>query len=356
MVAHFAMMINERGAAVLSSHAANSRGMGAIYGTASCATFTALGLLSTPSVRRASWEMFKAAHITFMPTAIILSIVHAYFMMPFILPPLLLWVLDVLLRSARSARSYSITAVTPLHGAAVRLEVATHGRLHFAPGQYAYVQLPAISPGEWHPLSVVAAPGDPTSVSFVITRAGPASFGARVASLSRVNFPSLRIRLDGCYGGPGLQLHRYSYVLLVAGGVGITPFASIAEYLLQCAAVEGSPLRAASLLWAVRTREAEDKWIPGLIPSLQASGLFTTTLCVTRSAASMQPEDETDGVTYGRPDVEAAVRTAVEVARANGAPARRVAVLACGPTGLVDDAQAAAAQFGVHFHAEKFVL
>ena len=355
MYAHGAMMVHERGRETLSSRVANVRGLGSIYGSAACATFTFLGLLSTPSVRSTSWEMFKAAHITFMPTAIVLSIVHAYYMLPFLLPPLLLWAFDVLLRSVRSARSYNVLGITPLHGAAVRLEVATHGRLHVKPGQYAYVQVPAISPGEWHPLSIVAAPGDPTSVSFIISRGSPESFGARVASLSLANIASIRVRLDGSYGGPGLQLHRYASVLLVAGGVGITPFASMMEHLVECAAVEGSLLRSAALLWSVRTREAEDKWIPGLMPSLQSSGLFTTTLCVTR-AAQPEPADEADGVLYGRPDVLGAVRTAVDAAAAIGAPRRRVAVLACGPQGLVDAAQAAAAHFGVHFHAEKFTL
>ena len=80
MYAHAAMMVNERGRQVLSSRQENARGMGAVYGSAACATFTFLGLLSTPSVRNASWEMFKAAHITFMPTALVLSIVHAYYM------------------------------------------------------------------------------------------------------------------------------------------------------------------------------------------------------------------------------------------------------------------------------------
>jgi tripartite-type tricarboxylate transporter receptor subunit TctC len=41
---------------------------------------------------------------------------------------------------------------------------------------------------------------------------------------------ALWARLDGPYGGPGVQLHFYTSVLLVAGGVGIAPFYSVAKY------------------------------------------------------------------------------------------------------------------------------
>jgi ferredoxin-NADP reductase len=50
------------------------------------------------------------------------------------------------------------------------------------------------------------------------------------------------------------------------------------------------------------------------------------------------------------------VRAAVAAAAEHGEPPRRVAVLACGPAGLVEAAQAAAAAQGCHFHAETFLL
>jgi threonine dehydrogenase-like Zn-dependent dehydrogenase len=54
--------------------------------------------------------------------------------------------------------------------------------------------------------------------------------------------------------------------------------------------------------------------------------------------------------------VDQAVRDAVLAAHEAGAPPRRVAVMACGPPGLIADAQRAAAAQGCHFHAELFSL
>jgi hypothetical protein len=322
-----------------------------------------MGALSAPPVRRASWELFKAAHLTLMPVAIVLSFVHARMMLGYVLPPLILWALDAALRVVRSARAYDVAAVTPLPDGAVRLDVATRGALRVAPGQWAYVQLPGVSALEWHPLSCVCVAGKPDTVSFVIGAGrGPSSFGARIAALAEtMPVEKIRCRLDGCFGGPGLQLHRYASVLLVAGGVGITPFVSIATQLFSLTPDAphgkkgGGMLRAASLVWAVRKRAAAEAWVPTLLPALRASALFTVRVCVTGE----QPDAERGArrsVAYGRPDITAAVRAAVEAAAEHGEPPRRVAVLACGPAGLVAAAQAASAAAGCHFHAETFLL
>jgi ferredoxin-NADP reductase len=173
--------------------------------------------------------------------------------------------------------------------------------------------------------------------------------------------------VDGAFGGPALALHRYTSVLLVAGGVGITPFVSVAAHLIALAAAKDAPLRAASLLWAVRDADAPNAWLPELLPSLQASGLFCVRVCVTRGGGAARDAEESGGVVLrragsgvvlqrGRPDVAAAVRQAVAAAAAAGAPPSRVAVLACGPSGLVAAAQAAAAAAGAHFHSETFIL
>jgi ferredoxin-NADP reductase len=362
MVAHSAMMVVERGVPILTQRGENVRGDGAVFGTAAAATFAAMGALAAPPVRRASWELFKAAHLTFMPVAVVLSFIHARMMLGYVLPPLILWALDAALRFARSARTHDVTAVTPLPDGAVRLDVATRGALRVAPGQWAYVQIPGVSALESHPLSCVCAAGKPECVSFIIGAGrGAASFGARIAALADTTaVEKIRCRLDGCYGGPGLQLHRYTSVLLIAGGVGITPFVSIATHLFSQApgapGSTGSALRAASLVWAVRKRAAAEAWLPDLLPALRASALFTVRVCVTGEPRDAEHGARRRSVAYGRPDVAAAVRAAVAAAAEHGEPPRRVAVLACGPAGLVEAAQAAAAAQGCHFHAETFLL
>ena len=356
MAAHIAMMVCERGVATMTTRTENSRGQGAVFGTASAATFAALVALAAPPVRRYSWEAFKTAHMMLFPTALVLAVLHAKLMLPYLAPAVLLWVADMALRALRCARSHPLSTLVALPGGAVRLDVTTAGRVAVAPGQYAFVQLPELGPAEWHPFSCVCVPGRPEGIGFVIGRGKPGSFAARLAALAAVTpKPVLRVRVDGAYGGPRLQLHSYTSVVLLAGGVGITPFASICNDLVAAAHAGHSALGAAMLVWAVRDAAAIDTWIPGLLPALQTSGLFTVRVCVTGAP----PGDDAErggGVTYGRPDVDQAVRDAVLAAHEAGAPPRRVAVMACGPPGLIADAQRAAAAQGCHFHAELFSL
>jgi hypothetical protein len=363
MVAHTAMMVAERGVPILTQRGENVRGDGAVFGTAAAATFAAMGALAAPPVRRASWELFKAAHLTLMPVAIVLSFLHARMMLGYVLPPLILWALDAALRFARSVRTHDVLAITPLPDGAVRLDVATRGALRVAPGQWAYVQVPGVSALESHPLSCVCAAGTPECVTFIIGAGrGPASFSARIAALAEtMPVEKIRCRLDGCYGGPGMQLHRYTSVLLIAGGVGITPFVSIATHLFSLTPdAHGrkgqGAVRSASLVWAVRKRAAAEAWVPTLVPALRGSALFTVRVCVTGEPRDAEHGARSRSVSYGRPDVAAAVCAAVQAAAECGESPRRVAVLACGPAGLVEDAQVAAAAAGAHFHAETFLL
>jgi NAD(P)H-flavin reductase len=367
MVAHIAMMVDERGVDTMTQRTQNARGQGAVYGTAAAATFAAMALLAAPPVRQHAYELFKASHLLLLPVTMALTMLHAKLMVGYLIPPLALWALDVALRAIRAARPYPVAAVSPLPGGAVRVDVTTARKLRVAPGQYALLQLPGLAPAEWHPFTCVCAPGTPDTVSFVISGAngGASCFAARIAAAAAATSPKAGIlasaRLDGCFGGPALQLHRYTAVLLVAGGVGITPFASIATHLATLAHERGV-LRSATLLWALRNADAADTWVPGLLPALQASPTFTVQVCITSGGGRRKHGGDADAergcttFTRGRPDIVAAVNAAVQAARDAGQPPSRVAVLACGPLGMLVAAEKAAAAHGAHFHAESFTL
>jgi hypothetical protein len=403
MFTHVVMMVNERGVPILASRSPNAAGAGAAFGTASATVFAVMGTLALWPVRRRAWKVFKASHLILFPTGLVLAMMHAETMVGYLMPPLILYALDVLLRVQRSSRVFSVRCIRPLPGGVVRIDVATQGRLRVAPGQYVHMQLPSLSPVEWHPLSCVCDPGRPDVLSFLVSGGStPSTFGGRVAALAAEapHTRALWTRLDGVYGGPGLQLRYYTSVLLIAGGVGIAPFYSIARYFLTAhaerlarsdaeahehhhhhharrrrfGAVAPPLCSAAALVWSVRTERAAEKYMPGFLEELRNSGLFfNVRVCVTgegATAADLHVGAAVDGgagggaggegepgsmISYGRPDLHAAVRASLEAATAAGQPACRVAVLACGPQGLVDAAQIAAAALGCHFHAERFV-
>jgi NAD(P)H-flavin reductase len=359
MFAHVVQVCKQRGVGVLRQRTPNAFGDGNEYGTASAACFAALLLLAAPPLRRRCWALFKLAHLTLAPTALVLAILHARLMYPYLLPPLGLWLLDAALRWGRAMITYRARVCPLPHAGAVRLDVDAPTMLSVAgAGQFAYVALAGPTP-MWHPLTCV--PGAAGGWSFVVSLSGPKSLGARLAAAAAAaGGGDIRVRLDGPYGGLGLQLRNYDSVVLVAGGVGITPCVSVAAALAAQHRAGDTRLAAATLLWSVREADALTQWLPDWLPGLHAgadkSVFKSVQLHVTGSDVDAEARAAPKYVT-GRPDVRACVRDAVATAAPErGAPACRVAVFACGPAGMVADAQLAAAACGCHFHAESFLL
>lgn len=144
----------------------------------------------------------------------------------------------------------AVTAPGPTSPDAVELllEPQAGGRgMEFVPGQFAFL-LPKSKavPGEEHPFTIASAPDDLPRLAFTIRCCG--DFTSRLAALA----PGDTVLVDGPYG-------RFSYasltpmnspLLLVAGGVGITPMLS----MLRTLAREQDP-RALCLVWSTRSKE-----------------------------------------------------------------------------------------------------
>ena len=163
-------------------------------------------------------------------------------------------------------------------------------------------------------------------------------------------------------------MEEYTCVVLIAGGVGITPFVTVARHLQRlheegqgggAGAAGARPLRAAWLRWSVRDTGSATEWVPGWAEELGSTALFGGRVEVrcTREEGVGGKALDSEAVRSiikcgGRMDVEGAVRDAVAVA----GEAARVAVLACGPETLIATAQGAAARLGAAFHSETFLL
>jgi hypothetical protein len=89
---------------------------------------------------------------------LITVVAHAWCAWYFLLPPLLLWLLDKTLRLMRT-RSAVVLAMTPHPGNITSVAFAAFDTPH-RPGSWVWVNFPVISSTQWHPFSISSAPLD----------------------------------------------------------------------------------------------------------------------------------------------------------------------------------------------------
>ncbi|GAA5984345.1 hypothetical protein JCM5350_001025 [Sporobolomyces pararoseus] len=160
-----------------------------------------------------------------------------------------LFLFERVLREYRSRQRTWITAVVQHPSQVVELQFKKE-HLEIAAGQFLLINCPEISLMQWHPFSITSAPEeDFVSIHIRVvgdfTRALAETLGceiekqkgtvadeegARVIPLSLCRVLP-RIMIDGPFGSASEDVLKYEVSILVAGGIGVTPFSSILKHI-----------------------------------------------------------------------------------------------------------------------------
>jgi predicted ferric reductase len=191
---------------------------------------------------------FGGAHVLLVPSRLYNDNVLGYYMLVFIALGCLAFLYRTVLPRVFIRRyGYIVRSATPLAKGVIQIDMVPARRaMNFKAGQFIFVSFrqKGIST-EWHPFTVSSAPRD-AALSITMK-----SLGSYTKFLNQMQggLAGSHVWVEGAYGRFSFRNFKSNRQVWIAGGIGITPFLSMARDL-------GSTACAIDLYYAVRT-EAE---------------------------------------------------------------------------------------------------
>jgi len=293
--------------------------------------------------------------------------------------PAALFGIEAVLRYFLKTRRMKVISLRSLADGVTSVLLHKPKYMHFYPGDYLRLQIPQISANEWHPFTISAAP---EAAQFAVHVRNNGDWSGALHNLARkhdqardrnIDNNALAAAIDGPYGAPTSSVYRSRIAVLVAGGIGVTPFASVLQSILlrhQRAGNTKKPTQRIYFHWLNRSQKSYEWFVELLSRAEQQLGekyfrlfIHLTSLSHNLSNITMQvaidafrnrykrdPLTNLQAVTSaGRPDWEAIFE---DLAREH--PDELVDVYFCGPPELAKIVRSACRLQGFHFHQERF--
>jgi predicted ferric reductase len=321
---------------------------------ASVATAALAALVALAATRRRlnhRYEVWRGVHVLLAVTVLVGSGLHVYWLDHLRLQPAMLLVF-VLLTVAITAvlvhrwvwralldpsTEFVVAGVRRESGSVITVSLAARGGndedgWDFAPGQFAWLRLRRAKAGGEHPFTIASSPHLPGRVEFTIRHAGDFT-----RNLHRL-WPGVPVWLDGPHGSFTSGVESCAGVVMIAGGVGVTPMMS----LVRTAADRGD-LRPHRLVVVARSHED--------VLFRDELGYLSEVLDLEVTEVLRRPHPGWRGLTG---EINAALLTGVLGAEKQHA---HLDYFLCGPRGLLDAAVAALDALGVpgrRIHVEQF--
>uniref|UniRef100_A0A3Q3QU02 NADPH oxidase, EF-hand calcium binding domain 5 n=1 Tax=Monopterus albus TaxID=43700 RepID=A0A3Q3QU02_MONAL len=246
-------------------------GIGWVQGTASVTgvvlqvLICLMVLCSSTFVRRSGhFEVFYWTHLSYV-WVWALTVVHcANFWKWFVVPGLVFLLEKIVGIAVSRMGGLYIVEVNLLPSKVTHLVIKRPQFFHFKPGDYIYINIPAIAKYEWHPFTISSPPEQPDTLWLHIRSMGQwtnrlyeyfrqperqALSPRRLATSLRNHrqltktqistklgenhmFCNIKCYVDGPYGTPTRQIFASEHTVLIGAGIGITPFASILQSIM----------------------------------------------------------------------------------------------------------------------------
>ncbi|KAF0714027.1 Aste57867_4091 [Aphanomyces stellatus] len=209
----------------------------------------AMGLTALPVVRRRHYAVFRATHYLAIPAAAFAAI-HYGTILYFIYTSIVLYIVNKMLSASTVAAPVEIHHILALPADVTKLTF--HCATEYTPGDSVWLKVPALSSTQWHPFSIASSPAHtPGLVTVYVKSLGTWTTGLfhYIRDCQAKNVHPL-VYLDGGYTPVAPIPARYSCVVFVAGGIGITPLMGQLLHVFYT-----NPQQTIWLVWHVRQSE-----------------------------------------------------------------------------------------------------
>uniref|UniRef100_A0A8C6V7N9 NADPH oxidase 3 n=1 Tax=Naja naja TaxID=35670 RepID=A0A8C6V7N9_NAJNA len=191
-----------------------------------------------------------------------------------VLGPVILHIYERMIRLWRFRQEVVITKVVSHSSGVLELQLKKRG-FKMEPGQYIFLQCPAISQLEWHPFTLTSAPEDDFFSVHIRsvgnwTEAIFRAFGAHEETYKEP-WKLPRLAVDGPLGAAVTDVFQYPISVCIAAGIGVTPFASILKSIWYKNSNLNTPLKVEKVYfyWICRDPSAFE-WFADLLCLLEA--------------------------------------------------------------------------------------
>lgn len=234
-------------------------------------------VFAIPYARRHLFSAFWFTHGFYILLYIFLimhgsgRLVQAPLTQNYLIGPLVIYIIDKLISYSRKKVEISVQKAELLPSDVLGLTFKRPLNFEYKSGQWVRIACLELGAGEYHPFTLTSAPHE-EHLSLHIRAVGPWTMNMRRTYdiNNRDGKPFPKLYLDGPFGEGHQDWYRYKVAVLVGGGIGVTPFASILKDIVFRSKTDNVrfPCEKVYFIWVTRTQK-QFEWLTDIIREVE---------------------------------------------------------------------------------------